>query len=87
MHPQNSSKFPKYANPAISEPRTTLHPITTGGIFSLKFLMLKIRLNILITNRLRLIWLQRDGSFATKTNLYSPFWDCVVPHIYYIFAA
>ena len=28
MHPQNSSKFPKYANPAISEPRTTLHPIT-----------------------------------------------------------
>ena len=66
MHPQNSSKFPKYANPAISEPRTTLHPITTGGIFSLKFLMPKIRLNILITNRLRLIWLQRDGSFATK---------------------
>ena len=69
MHPQNSSKFPKYANPAISEPRTTLHPITTGGIFSLKFLMLKIRLNILITNRLRLIWLQRDGSFATKKSL------------------
>ena len=28
MHPQNSSKFPKYANPAISEPHTTLHPIT-----------------------------------------------------------
>ena len=28
MHPQNSSKFPKYANPAISEPRTPLHPIT-----------------------------------------------------------
>ena len=53
MHPQNSSKFPKYANPAISEPRTTLHPITTGGIFSLKYLMLKIRLNILITKGLR----------------------------------
>ena len=69
MHPQNSSKFPKYANPAISEPRTTFHPITTGEIFSLKILMLKIRLNILITNRLCQIWLQRDGSFATKINL------------------
>ena len=66
MHPQNSSKFPKYANPAISEPRTTLHPITHRRNLFLKYLMLKIRLNILITNRLRPIWLQRDGSFATK---------------------
>ena len=25
--------------------------------------------------------------FCNQNNLYSPIWDCVVPHIYYIFAA
>ena len=79
-----------FPNMQIPPSQSHAHPFTllpTSGIFSLKFLILKIRLNILITNRLRPIWLQRDGSFATKTNLYSPIWDCVVPHIYYIFAA
>ena len=61
--------------------------LPTSGIFSLKFLMLKIRLNILITKGLRPIWLQRDGSFATKTNLYLPIWDCVPQHRYSIFAS
>ena len=69
MHPQNSSKFPKYANPAISEPRTTLHPITHKRNLFFEIFDVKNQAQHLITNRLRPIWLQRDGSFATKTNL------------------
>ena len=58
-----------FPNMQIPPSQSHAQPFTllpTGGIFSLKFLMLKIRLIILITKGLRQIWLQRDGSFATK---------------------
>ncbi|MDY4185086.1 MAG: hypothetical protein SOX83_03960, partial [Sodaliphilus sp.] len=58
--------FPNMQIPPSQSHAQLISLLPTSGIFSLKFLMLKIRLNILITNRLRLIWLQRDGSFAIK---------------------
>ena len=58
--------FPNMQIPPSQSHTQPFPLLLTSGIFSLKYLMLKIRLNILITNRLRPIWLQRDGSFATK---------------------
>ena len=61
-----------FPNMQIPPSQSHAQPFTllpTGGIFSLKYLILKIRLNILITNRLLQIWLQRDGSFAIKKSL------------------
>ena len=87
MHPQNSSKFPKYANPAISEPRTTLHPITHRRNLFFEIFNAKNQAQYFDNEWITPNLVAKGRFFCNQKHLYLPIWDCVPQHSYSIFAA